>query len=423
MIQWPECAISGDSMSARLRSVSICALLFVFAVSANLAFAQSQWKEIPVGYNMPKAVMAAAPASAMAAPFPQAAKKSTYGGAGRNPKPSWEIEFHGGGFFTTSQDQGTPGVFDPGTPFTTVSGDPSLQVSSYMFGPGATLTQQFGATLLSPLAGVTSLDPIAHSQMGSRQSGPSVGARISRDLNSRFNLEFSVDWNASPVSIGDKALLGVEATRSSFATFFAGASPNTLVALSDVKRSQGSQLFWTGVVNVNLKTEGKNIPYLTFGAGGVSALGPAPHAAILGYYDFDVPGGAGTCVVGPCPHAETDLVNLHSSDSRTSWVAVLGIGYKYYATQHWGIRFDVRDHLTPNNLDTLIDATPHVAILSPSDVIEGSPGSSPDLQFSNNTNPLTPSSLSGPAIVGRHTFRGDGWVNQVSASGGVFYRF
>src|SRR4051812_44752002 len=88
----------------------------VLAMSASLAFAQSQWKEIPVGYNMPATAMAAAPAGIMPAPFPKAPGKSSYRGQGRDPKPSWEVEIHGGGFFGTSQDDGTPGAFAPGTP-------------------------------------------------------------------------------------------------------------------------------------------------------------------------------------------------------------------------------------------------------------------------------------------------------------------
>jgi hypothetical protein len=93
-----------------------------------------------------------------------------------------------------------------------------------MFGPGAQLTQQVGSALAIP--GVTALDSVAHSQIGSRQSGAAFGARISRDLNRWFNLEFSADWNASPLSINDKTLLGVEATRTSFLNFFSGPAFN-----------------------------------------------------------------------------------------------------------------------------------------------------------------------------------------------------
>jgi hypothetical protein len=393
-------------MSGRCSIIGKTTTLVLILLTSSFLLAQAQWKDIPVGYNMPKSAM---PAST---PFPPPQKHSSYSGEGRSSKPSWEIEFHGGGIFNTAQDEGNAGFFAPVTSFLTTTGDSSANVSSFMFGPGAQLTQQVGSALAIP--GVTALDSVAHSQIGSRQSGAAFGARISRDLNRWFNLEFSADWNASPLSINDKTLLGVEATRTSFLNFFSGPAFKSSVAVADVKRSQGSQLFWTGVVNVNLKTEGKNIPYLTFGGGARSALGPAPHAAILGYYDFDL--GTGF-------HAEQDLVNLRLIEDRTQWLAVLGIGYKYYATNHWGIRFDVREHFTPDTLITVIDATPTVGTFAPSDqVVYAPPGTSPNIQFSNDP-AGGPSSLSGPAIHGLHTFRGEGWVNQVSATGGVFYRF
>src|SRR3954470_9678173 len=104
------------------------------------------------------------------------------------------------------------------------------------------------------------------------------------------------------------------------------------------------------------------------------------------------------------------------------WVPEVGMGYNNNATRHWGIRFDVRDHMMQNRLDTFIDATPNVATLAPGDVIEGGPGgTNPNLQFSaDGTNP---SSLGGAAIHHQRTFKGDGWFNQINASGGLFYRF
>src|SRR5207245_1070266 len=118
-----------------------------------------------------------------------------------------------------------------------------------------------------------------------------------------------------------------------------------------------------------------------------SELGPRPHAGIFGQYTFD--GSLG-------PHQETDLVNLEAgSKNRTNWVAVLGLGMKYYATPRWGLRFDFRDNVTSNPLDTFLSANPFVATLAPTDVI--SFGTTPDIQFSNNPS-AGQSSLSGPAI-------------------------
>src|SRR3954470_4221152 len=91
-------------MSPRLRPIALSTLLCVLAMSASMAFAQSEWKEIPVGYNMPKSVMAVASLStmemAMPAPTPAKAATKKYYGQERDPYHKWEVEFHGGGFFT-----------------------------------------------------------------------------------------------------------------------------------------------------------------------------------------------------------------------------------------------------------------------------------------------------------------------------------
>lgn len=406
-------------MPPRRRPFGLTSLLCVLAMSASMAFAQSQWKEIPVGYNMPKSVMAAAPPTAT--PFPQAPKGTRYSGEGRDPNRPWEVEFHGGGFWNVG------GVSGQGFTAPTVAtfnafpggvGPQSLQVSSYFFGPGAALYNRFtqGPSALSNT--ITPLDPLLDHQFGRRHGGPAIGVRFGRDLNRWFGIEFSADWNTTPIAIDDKQLLGIEQTRASFANSFTefttSVAPGTALAVSSVKRSAGSQLFWTGVVNVSLKPEGKTIPYLTFGGGAVSNIGPAPHASLLGFYAFDFAG----------PHAETDVVNIQARPPRTQWVAVLGIGAKYYATSRWGLRFDFRDHVTSNSIDTVLFATPNVATLSPPGAVAFfGPGPPDNLVFSNDPS-LGPSTLSGPAITkGVRTFKGSGITNQFNASTGVFYRF
>jgi hypothetical protein len=394
-------------MSPRLRSTGLCALLCAFALSAHLAFAQSQWKEIPVGYNMPKSVMAAASpsvmAAAMAAPPPKAASRLRYSGEGRDRNRPWEIEFHGGGFFSTDSGAGNTFALPTGTPFTTVNGTPSLFVSSYMFGDGASLANAviaaggFGGNIVP-------LDP--RQAWGTRSNGPSIGFRLSRDIGAYLNTELNFDWSFSPVEIRDNRLLQLEATRASFGTFFPIPTPEG--AISDVRRSVGQQLFYTGVVNVYLKPTGKVLPYLSFGAGGVSDVGPLPHAGIFGQYAF-VP-----------THQETDVVNLEAgSKHSTHFVGVLGFGLKYFATPQWGLRLDVRDHVTRNYVDTILSAHPIVATLTPGDAI--SFATTPDIQFSNDPSQGA-SSLSGE-INRVRTFKGDGINNQINLSVGVFYRF
>src|SRR5438067_15653 len=392
-------------MSPRLRPIGLCALLSLFAMSA-LAFAQTQWKEIPVGYNMPKSVMTTTSLNTLAAAVapPKPSSTLTYSGEGRDRNRPWEIEFHGGGFFDTDSGSGQGFTPLPGTPFQTVNGTPSLFVTSYMFGDGARLVNQIGGA-----GSIVPLDPILDGAIGKRQSGPSIGFRMSRDFGAYLNGELNFDWSFTPVGLKDSTLLQVESTRASFSNFFPVSTPQG--AISDVRRSVGSQLFYTGVVNVYLKPNGKVLPYLSFGAGGVSDVGSLPHAGIFGQYTF--PGAFG-------PHQETDLVNLQAgSKHSTHFVGILGFGMKYFATPQWGLRLDVRDHVTRSYIDTILSSHPVVATLSPSDVV--SFNSTPDLQFSND--PSQGASSLGGASNRLRTFKGDGIDNQIDLSVGVFYRF
>src|SRR3954462_13584608 len=153
-------------MSPRRRPIGTSAVLFSLVICASV-IAQSQWKEIPVGYNMPKSVMAAAPPSAT--PFPKPPKGDMpYSGEGRDAKHRWEVEFHGGGFFTLGSAPPGQAYLPPtGTPFLTVNGTPSLFVPSYMFGDGTTLVNQVAGTGFVPGAGpITPLDPLLGQALG-----------------------------------------------------------------------------------------------------------------------------------------------------------------------------------------------------------------------------------------------------------------
>jgi hypothetical protein len=382
-------------------------------MSAYAAFAQSQWKEIPVGYNMPKSVMAAAPPSAMAmamaAPGRPAPRTSGYF-EGRDPNHPWEIEFHGGAFFNTNSGTGQPYLLPAGTPFTTVNATPSLMVPSFMFGDGATLANLVSAAGVGG-GPIVPLDPVLARSLGTRDHGPSLGFRLSRDFGFRLTGELNFDWSVSPVEIRDDRLVQIEATRASFATSVLPVStPEGVV--SSIKRSAGSQLFYTGVLNVNLKTDGKLIPYLSFGGGAVTDVGPKPHAGIFGQYSF---------TPGTTLQQGTDLVNLEAgTKNRTNWVAVLGFGVKYYATPRWGLRLDLRDHVTSNSLDTFLSAHPVVAAITPGEAT--SFAVNPDIQFSNDPT-AGQSTLGGPAINRIRTFKSNGIDNQFNMSVGVMYRF
>src|SRR4051794_26368699 len=100
------------SMSGRSSILGRMLTLATLLLTSSQLVAQSQWKEIPVGYNMPKSALSAAMSanSAMAFATKGAAKtasrNSTYVGEGRDPNHPWEVEFHGGGFFSLGGEGG-----------------------------------------------------------------------------------------------------------------------------------------------------------------------------------------------------------------------------------------------------------------------------------------------------------------------------
>src|SRR3954462_2495589 len=103
-----ETSMSGRS-SILGRMLTLATLLF----TSSQLVAQSQWKEIPVGYNMPKSALSAAMSANSAIAFATkgaaktASRNSTFAGEGRDPNHPWEVEFHGGGFFNVDSGSGS----------------------------------------------------------------------------------------------------------------------------------------------------------------------------------------------------------------------------------------------------------------------------------------------------------------------------
>jgi hypothetical protein len=170
-------------------------------------------------------------------------------------------------------------------------------------------------------------------------------------------------------------------------------------------------------------TSGALIPYVTVGAGVASITGDLPSATLTGNYRF---------LQGSAPNPpvdETDNVTVHDARTHHSLAGVLGGGVKYHVSSRWGLRFDARVALSKAAANTDLDATPSVARLTPTGY--GALGSTPSIQFSNSTDPLTSigvtavvaSSLTGPPLSGHRTFTGSGAMSQANVTIGVFWRF
>src|SRR6266850_998325 len=350
----------------------------------------------------------------LAVPPKKAAAASSDGPDSSRP---WEIEFHGGGMFATNPDGGSSALPAPGASFTAGSGGSSRAISSSMFGDGAALFNTVitnggpvGSTVITPL------DPVLNSNIVERKASGGIGMRLSRDITPRCGIYFSTYYSFAPNEITGRALAGVEATRASWVAahsdnFTNGCGcVNSVGAISDIQRSEGSQLFFTGAVNINLLTERRFIPYITLGGGAVVNTGSNPHAGIFGQYSVLIGG----------EHAATDQINVRSQMDSVQGTFLAGIGAKYYVTPRWGLRFDFRDHVTPYRVTTRLDASPFLPNIPGSGPV--GPGGDPTLQFSNDAS-LGQDTLSGPQLRGFRTFRSDGVQNLFNVSVGVFFRF
>jgi hypothetical protein len=105
---------------------------------------------------------------------------------------------------------------------------------------------------------------------------------------------------------------------------------------------------------------------------------------------------------------------------RRAFVGVVGGGVRYAIKPQWGVRLDVRGHLSRNRISNLVDTNPSVVPVTPGSVLVVV--ANPTMQFSGNPS-IGQSSLSGAPIQGFQTFRGRGTQVQISIVPGVFWRF
>ncbi len=354
-------------------------------------------------------------AAAFATPAPKPARPAA--SEGPDPDRKWEVEFHGGGAFATNPDGGSSFLPAPGTPFTTVTGPTSRAISSYYFGDGTLLYNQAvdAAGFVGITAHIVPLDPILTRPTANRNHGAAFGLRASRDISPRWAIEVNLDYSLGEMELNSAALAGIEASRASWATAWgqnlSGFAP-VISSVSTIHRREGHQLFGTAGANVNLLTEGRLIPYLSFGGGALANTGDLPSAALVGNFSVTIFG---------IPHNNTDAVLINWEMPGVQGVGYVGGGVKYYVTPRWGIRFDVRDYLSANGLRQTISAVPDVRTLAPGGAQVFSVVS-PTLQLSNNP-AIARDTLSGPVLNHFRTFSGDGIRNQIVVSGGVFLRF
>jgi hypothetical protein len=247
--------------------------------------------------------------------------------------------------------------------------------------------------------------------------------RISRVLTPRFSAEFAFDEGFGALAVTTTSRAGFDRTRDSFVTAWNAAlngvsrGSQTVTSLATIGDRAGRQRFATGALLINLRSGGRLKPYAAVGAGLMTNRNGVPAAQLVGSYEFGLVLPPGIPVPAPRFH-ETDTVTLRSSVDN-AFTGVLGGGLKYALSERWGVRADVRDHMSRNGVHTILTATPASERLPPSGVL--TIGSTPPLRFS--TSPTIPSTLGGTPVSAFTTFRGTGVRNQVKVTVGLFWRF
>lgn len=335
----------------------------------------------------------------------------------------WEVEVHAGGLFGTNATGGKPiSEFPVGASVPTSALNRTTRaVSSWYFGDGALLLNQVN-TAFGVGARMTPLDAAIKQRLAERHRGGSVGFRAGRELTRRFAAEFNFDYGRAPLRMTADAEKAIEDSRASFAPAWIAllATGNTfnrnVTSTSELEAGDGHQIFATGALNIRLGEFGRLQPYVTVGGGGVFSRGTSPRASLTGNYRFDF-----TNLTTPFPMDETDRVTVRVAAPGRAFVGVLGGGFRYLVSPRQGIRADVRLHLGGGAVDTLVDATPSVAVRTP--IFAINTPTTPAIQFSNNPQTSFQSSLSGPAVDGLRTFVGEGLGIQMNVTAGYFFRF
>ena len=334
---------------------------------------------------------------------------------------SWEIEFHGGRVFVSSLNGGAGTLPAPGGPFTSVTGSTSRAVSSWYFGDGAELVDDFLFSFGVPER-ITPLDSVLNSRLAEQGNGGSVGFRVGREITPRFGVELNLDFTSAPVDLTGGALAGVEANSDSFVSVFVDGLLLTgpfrsVTAASEFQTTTGAgnQVEATGALNINLTTGGRVTPYTTVGAGVTMNNGGTATVDLDGTYSFDIRGFF--------PIAESDSVHVRHVTHDNVFIGVVGGGVKALLTQRSGIRVDARVHVGSHTVRTLLSADPDM-VANPDPATDRAVASylTPGIQFSNSE-AHGPTTLSGATISDFESFTVDGMRSQIRVTAGYFWRF
>jgi opacity protein-like surface antigen len=247
-----------------------------------------------------------------------------------------------------------------------------------------------GENVPRPLLG--SLPNFLQNSQAHPGSGVTGGARIGYDLNDRWQIEFTYDYNAVPIEYRASDL---NALRPGIALFCDPNQFNTCddhrnIAITDHSHNRGHQNMYLFNVNYHWNTDRRFVPYIGAGAG-AEDWSAGSSVLIL----QTKPGG--NC--GPqTSNPDCRISFFKKSEGEMGFAMDFAAGAKYYFSPRWGLRFEVRDVLSWADFKHRFESI--------------------DIDGDDST--LAPGSQIPPTGVSKQE---NGTLNQLHINGGLFFRF
>jgi len=319
----------------------------------------------------------------------------------------WEFDIHVGAALNPRTTGGS-GSLPVSTTTSTTSGD--LLQPSFFFGDGA--VQASAVSSGNGFSAVTPFDSALTTSQAQRKNGLNLGFRLGKDFNRWLGVEYTLDFNFTPLQLSTFTKDLAATTTSS-----AQAAIRPLVAMTGgVANAQpligsegGKQIFNTLSANLYLRpSEAKWRPYISVGGGVLNNTGSDPSVDLLN-----------TIQLGENTVTETDLLSVRYEPQRVAGVVEYGAGVKHFFSERWGLRLDLRDDMAWESLQTKIFAFPTPPTDGTSTFLFSGNGRS--IAFSNDQSVLQ-STLS-TSVNGATTFRSSGIQHHVNASAGIVFRF
>jgi len=340
------------------------------------------------------------------------------------PTPKqWTFEVYGGGVHETQSSAGSPiGQFPVGAGFLTESGRDSRFHPSWRFGDGALLFNQVAAQFTqitgTPFTTITPIDDVLRAS-GSRQGARAVfGLRLGRAVTPTTSLELIVERGNGGLTVSDDALTAFTAHNASLNAAFRellATAPVTGMQVDTTMTTGRSSQSHTRIIGAVSRTvmQGPRWSLAATLGGGVQMHGGDPADVRLnGRYAFSLFGSSG--------FTERDDVIVRFHEGSSAALGLVGMTLTYDAAPTTGFRLGVRAHLTANSTTTSIVTAPQITTSSPSSAFLPTM-TSPSLQFSNQTTPL--STLNPALATTLTTFTGSGLNRQLVFTFGIVQRF